>query len=310
MGKRRVKVGDPRVCVAYMRVSTDEQKLGPAAQRSTIETWAAREGKTVTAWCLDEGVSGATEVDARPGLLSALEAVRVQGAGVLVIAKRDRIARDMLVAVSIERIVAGAGAQLLSADGTGNGEEPADQFMRRVLDGASEYERALIRARTKAALAAKKRAGGRVGMCPFGFRDDGTGNLVADEREQRTIKAVLSLRAAGFTQRAIAERLRASSFVSRSGKPLGQVQIHRILHGAAGELAAPKELAPRETTQAFGQTLVKAPKRRFERNGEPFNAAPKIDALKGKGYSPEQIATALSKLGVTWAGRPVAARDL
>jgi hypothetical protein len=46
------------------------------------------------------------------------------------VAKRDRIARDVLLAGDIERAVEKAGARVVSASGEGNGDSPADVFMR------------------------------------------------------------------------------------------------------------------------------------------------------------------------------------
>src|SRR5207253_1974262 len=90
-------------------------------------------------------------------------------AGAIVVAKRDRIARDVVLSAMIERA---AGVPVVSASGEGNGTSPADAFMRTVIDGAAQYERGLIRARTKAALAAKAARGERVGGVPFGMRVD------------------------------------------------------------------------------------------------------------------------------------------
>jgi site-specific DNA recombinase len=162
--------GNARLAVAYIRVSTDEQRLGPEAQRAAIEAWAAREGIQVAAWRIDQGVSGGSDLGDRPGLVAALGELRALGAGLLVVAKRDRLARDVYVASTIERAVAQGGARVTSADGTANGDTPADAFMRTVIDGAAAYERALIRARTKAALAAKRARGERSGEVPYGMR--------------------------------------------------------------------------------------------------------------------------------------------
>ncbi len=84
----------------------------------------------------------------------------------LVIAKRDRLARD--VAVRDDERAAKVRREGPGADGTANGDSPADAFMRTMLDGAAAYERALIRARTKAALAAKRARGERAGAVPYG----------------------------------------------------------------------------------------------------------------------------------------------
>src|SRR5678816_2395195 len=96
--KRATPTTSPAVAVAYLRVSTEDQNLGPAAQRATITAWAARQGVQVAAWFTDQGVSGGKPVEDRPALLAALEALRVHGAGLLVAGKRDRIARDVVVA--------------------------------------------------------------------------------------------------------------------------------------------------------------------------------------------------------------------
>lgn len=230
---RRSRPGDPRRAVAYLRVSTEDQRLGLDAQRAGIEAWSLRQGVQVTAWYVDAGVSGGSEVGERPALLAALGELRAVGAGVLVVAKRDRVARDVAVAIMIERAVAAAGAALVSADGVGNGAEPADQFMRTIIDAASAYERALIRGRTKAALAAKKAAGFRAGEVPYGFGAGPAGELVVDEGEQAAIATVRELRAAGLSMRAIVVECERRGIVSRAAKPLGLTQVGRIVRAAS-----------------------------------------------------------------------------
>lgn len=226
----RVRPGDPNVAVGYIRVSTSRQELGPEAQRTAVETWAAQRGAVLVAWHEDRGVSGSAPLEKRPGLLAALAALRERGAGALVVARRDRLARDVVVARLTERAAASAGAQILSADGAGNGESPADSFMRSVLDAASEYEKALIRLRTRDALAKKRARGEKLGgRVPFGFRlaDDGRA-LIPNDDEQRIVAMVRALRAEGATLRAIVARLAELGVCSRVGTPLGLTQVARI----------------------------------------------------------------------------------
>jgi hypothetical protein len=73
MGKR---AGNPKIAIASIRVSTEDQRLGPEARRAAIEAWAAREGVHVAAWHVDQGVSGAAPIEERPGLLGAISALR------------------------------------------------------------------------------------------------------------------------------------------------------------------------------------------------------------------------------------------
>ena len=228
--KHPKKAANPKVAVAYLRVSTDDQKLGPQAQRAQIEAWAAKEGIEVASWHLDEGVSGGAELEDRPQLLLALSDLRQHQAGVFVVAKRDRLARDPVIAGLIEREVAKVGAKVVSADGVGNGSGPADVFMKTVIDGASAYERAIIRARIKAALGVKRTKGEVIGTVPWGSRvRAGSSMLEPDEHELAISDKIIALHAEGLSLRVIAGRLKAEGVVSRSGTPLSHTQVARIV---------------------------------------------------------------------------------
>jgi DNA invertase Pin-like site-specific DNA recombinase len=228
---KRVKLGSSTVAVAYIRVSTDDQKLGPEAQRASIEAWARSTGTTVASWHVDQGVSGATAIEERPALLAALAALREHGAGVLVVAKRDRIARDVVIAAMVERAAGSSGARLVSAAGEGNGEGAADAFMRTVIDGAAAYERALIRGRTKAALAVIRSSGRKTGGdAPYGFAVAADGRtLVAVESEQLVIARARALSTSGQSLRSVAATLLAEGHTSRTGRPFAAQQVARML---------------------------------------------------------------------------------
>jgi len=206
--------------VAYIRVSTAEQHLGPEAQRRSIETWAAANGIQVIAWHVDQGVTGGSDLDDRPGLAAALAELRLLGAGLLVVAKRDRLARDVYIAATIERAVDHGGARVVCADGVGNGETPADAFMRTILDAAAAYERALIRGRTRSALAVKKARGELVGAVPYGFRLRENGRTLEENaEEQHVLGRLREMRGGGLSFRAIRSEATRLGMVSRHGRP-------------------------------------------------------------------------------------------
>jgi DNA invertase Pin-like site-specific DNA recombinase len=208
--------------------------LGPEAQRDALERWCAAQGALLIAVHEDRGVSGGAELERRPGLLDALSAVAEHGAGVLLVAKRDRLARDVVVAATIERVARRNGAEVVAADGVGNGDTPADEFMRTVIDGAAQYERALIRARTRAALAVKRSRGEKTGgAVPFGFRLAADGvHLEPDEAEQRVVELVRRLRADGLSLRAVVEQLNARGIPAR-GARWHKTTVSRLLDRAA-----------------------------------------------------------------------------
>ncbi len=233
MSTRRSRPGSPSRAVAYLRVSTDRQELGPEAQRAALEAWARATGTTIVAWHCDAGVSGGTDLADRPELAAALGALRAHGAGVLVVTRRDRLARDVAIAAALDRAVSQCGARVVSADGTANGDTAADGFMRTILDAAAAYELALIRARTRAALRAKRARGERAGEVPYGFTADAAGLLEAHAGEQAVIAQVRALRAAGLSLRAVVAELARAGLVSRAGKPLALTQVARIARLAA-----------------------------------------------------------------------------
>ncbi len=169
-----------RSAVLYARCSTDEQpdsRLGLEAQRSAIETYCTREGLEIRSKHADEGISGSKgiaksgslDLEARPGLMEAIS--ELQKGDVLLVAKRDRLGRDVVLSALLERLVARKGARIISASGEGTSDDdPSSMLMRRIVDAFGEYERLLIGARTKAALKAKRDRGESCGNVPYGFR--------------------------------------------------------------------------------------------------------------------------------------------
>jgi DNA invertase Pin-like site-specific DNA recombinase len=145
--------------VAYTRVSTKGQGasgLGLDAQRSAIEQFAAREGLTVTHWFSEaESGKGADALERRPELAAALKVARKAGA-FIVVAKLDRLSRDVhfisgLMAHKVPFIVTELGMK-------------TDPFELHLRAAFAEEERRKISERTKSALAAAKARGTRLGM--------------------------------------------------------------------------------------------------------------------------------------------------
>jgi DNA invertase Pin-like site-specific DNA recombinase len=239
---------DQRRGVGLVRVSTDEkrQELGAEAQRAAIRKWAAANDVEVVAWHTDE-ITGTCDIEHRPGLLAAIGDMSALDAGTLIVQKRDRLARNPLVAALTARDVKGAGGRIVAADGLGNGGTPADAFMTSVLDAAAEYEAATIRARIKAALAVKKQRGERMGGAPYGWRatgEKGSRHLVEHAEEQATLAAIRELHAERLSVRAIAAELERRGVVGRvyagERRPLSAQAVFGLLKvlGLAGKAAA------------------------------------------------------------------------
>src|SRR5690349_5972848 len=144
--------------VAYIRVSTGRQGksgLGLEAQRAAIEAFAASEGIEVAAWFTEvETGKGSDALDRRPELAKALaQARRLKGP--VIVAKLDRLSRDVA-------FVAGLMAQRVPFIVTELGAD-ADPFMLHIYAALAEKERAMIADRTCKALQELKAKGAKLG---------------------------------------------------------------------------------------------------------------------------------------------------
>ena len=214
--------------VIYSRVSTEEQTesgAGLNAQMDACLAFAGQQGWTVSGQYADEGISGAADLEKRTGLMNAVDAL-TKG-DVLLVAKRDRLGRDVVLVKMIERLVAKRKAAIHALNGA-VGDSPEAQFMNGILDLSAAYELALIRARTKAALGAKKARGERMGKLPFGFTTQDGIHLAPCPREQQILQRFAALRHAGYSLRAIARVLNDEGLLNRQGNRWNHVLLHGI----------------------------------------------------------------------------------
>jgi len=203
VGRRKQTVGDPAVAIGYCRVSTDRQELSPAVQEASIREWCDAHSVTLAGCYTDRGVSGAAPLERRAGLLEAVSELQERRAGLLIVAKWDRLARDTEKALVIERLVSDQGAKLASADGVANADTPEGRLLRTMLSGFSAYERDLIRMRTRVALG-RLRSTGRRWAChaPYGWRWE-AGKMTVEPLEAAAIVQILALTAEGKSRVAV-----------------------------------------------------------------------------------------------------------
>jgi DNA invertase Pin-like site-specific DNA recombinase len=148
-----------QTAIAYTRVSTKSQSrsgLGLDAQKTAIEQFAQREGLSIKAWYSEEeSGKGADALNLRPQLSAALSAAR-KAKGAIVVAKLDRLSRDVhfisgLMVHKVPFIVTELGIK-------------TDPFELHLRAAFAEEERRKISQRTKAALASAKARGTKLGM--------------------------------------------------------------------------------------------------------------------------------------------------
>jgi site-specific DNA recombinase len=209
--------------IAYLRLSKESEKensLGIMAQQKVCEDYVKKMGLSLNNIYIDEGYSGALNYSRRPGLVNALS--NLSNNDIFLIAKRDRIGRELKVILSIEDEVVRKGATLISAIDEGTYIDNSSNFlMRRMVDTFSEYERRIIQERIKAALAIKKARGEKLGgkHTPYGYKlaEDGI-HLEIDEREQEICRILANLHASGVSFRKMPQVLEEMGITNRGIK--------------------------------------------------------------------------------------------
>lgn len=214
--------------IGYVRVSTDEQAksgLGLEAQIAKIKAYAELFDIELTEIIADEGISGET-LD-RAGLQKAIKMLKEKKAEGMVIAKLDRLTRNVadlgtLVSTVFDK------AELYSVSEQINTKNAAGRLVLNVLVSVAQWERETICERTKDALQAKKARGEKTGgNVPFGFNVI-NGKLVKNEEEQSIINEIKNLKNKGLSLRKIAGILNEKGIVTKNGKAWTAVQIQRI----------------------------------------------------------------------------------
>ena len=202
--------------VAYYRVSTAKQGasgLGLEAQRAAVESLCAVRGWEIIAPPFTEVESG--KRNDRPELLVALERCSVTGA-TLVVAKLDRLSRNAAFLMALQN----SGVSFVAAD-----MPDANNFTVGIMALVAQQEREAISSRTKAALAAAKARGQRLGN-PNGaasLRRAGKGAAAAllarrrnaDEHASRLRPVITRMRSEGHTSlNALAKALNEEGMVT------------------------------------------------------------------------------------------------
>jgi site-specific DNA recombinase len=148
--------------IGYCRVSTMEQAesgLGLEAQRAAISAWAASRGLEVTIY-EDAGITG-TSMEKRPALEQALCAA--QSGSILVAYSLSRFARSTRDMLIIAERLKRQGADLVSLTESIDTTTATGRLVFTLLSALSQFERDLTSERTKAALAALKARGVKLG---------------------------------------------------------------------------------------------------------------------------------------------------
>lgn len=213
MGDRGPRVATYR----YIRTSTGPQEYSLDAQRTAVEREARHRGWDDLRFVEDAGTSGGT-LDGRPGLRRLLDTL---GPGdLLVVSRLDRLSRSV---VDLGVLLARARRDswhLIALDLGIDSSSAGGEQVANVLMAVAQWERRTIADRTREGLAAAKARGVKLGR---------PSPLSAATRD-----LIVSYRASGMTQTALADRLNSEGVPTSSGRGTWRHQlVARVLKRAA-----------------------------------------------------------------------------
>ena len=148
----------------YLRVSQDSQTV--ENQRLVLAEVAERSGWSVAQTFEDQGISGATGRDRRPGYDALLRAIARREVDMAAAWSVDRLGRSLPDLVAFLSEVRAAGCDLYLHQQAIDTSTPVGRMMFQLLGVFAEFERAIITSRILAGQARARAKGVRMGRPP------------------------------------------------------------------------------------------------------------------------------------------------
>lgn len=220
--------------VAYCRVSTDVQagddRFGIDSQKEQIMSYCARNDMQISEWYIDEGESGAKE--SRPQLDELLYGeMSNPPVEAVVVAKNDRIAREIKLYFYYKQVLYKKGIELVSVTEDFGEMGAFSGILEAFVMFAAEQERINITKRTSGGRKIKAARGGYAGgRAPYGYSIS-DGGLVVNEGEAAVVRFIYSEKDSGNgTILGIIDTLKAAGHKSRNGKDFAISTVQGILN--------------------------------------------------------------------------------
>jgi DNA invertase Pin-like site-specific DNA recombinase len=143
--------------LAYMRTSSaanvGADKDSEHRQRAAIQGFAQRAGYELVAEFYDVAVSGADDVDARPGFAAMLERIEANGVRTIIVETANRFARDLMVQEVGYRKLRDRSIELIAADSPTSfiDDGPTATLVRQVLGAIAQFDKAMTVAKLRGA---------------------------------------------------------------------------------------------------------------------------------------------------------------
>ena len=210
--------------VGYCRVSTENQKEEGTIeiQEKELKKYADKYGHELVKIFKDNGISGGSELENRPGLAGLFNYIEgnseIEG---ILIFKLDRLARDLYIQEHLIKKLEELNKKLISIKEPNlDSKDPMRKAFRQFMGIVSELEKAFITMRLSGGRINKAQKGGYAGgATALGYKTKNK-DLVIDEKQAEVIRMIFKMkRYKRMGLREIARELNKNSVpTARGGK--------------------------------------------------------------------------------------------
>jgi DNA invertase Pin-like site-specific DNA recombinase len=236
----------------YTRTSSaanvGDDKDSEKRQRAAITAFARSAGYRIAGWYRDPAVSGADPVTDRPGFAAMLEELVADGVCAIIVESPDRFARDLAVQLAGHDYLRGLGLDLVPASAPEHFLEdtPTAVLVRQVLGAISQFEKATLVAKLRAARDRKRKETGR--------KVEGRPSHAEERPEVVSLARRLRRKRRDGTRaslREVSAKLARAGYVNVNGKPFAPISVSNMVarRPAGGATVTPEqELTRSEVT--------------------------------------------------------------
>jgi DNA invertase Pin-like site-specific DNA recombinase len=222
-GKEKIKA------VAYLRTSSatnvGADKDSEKRQLEAIQSFAKSAGYELVDSYYDAAVSGADPINERPGFTAMMDRIVGNGVRTIIVETANRFARDLIVQETGFAFLQAQGISLIAADSPDSfiDDTPTAVLIRQVLGAVSQFEKAMVVSKLKAArdrkIAAGEKCGGRKSYAEL---DAGMVSMAKKLHRYPINGKRRSLRE-------VAQGMAEAGYVTSTGKPYAAAAIAKMI---------------------------------------------------------------------------------
>ena len=216
-----------KTTIGYIRTSTDRQENSITLQTHQITDYCEKINLNLDELIVDEGLSG-KDIKNRKGYNRIMEMIENGEVDTLIVLSLSRWGRNLKQNYESIELMMNKETNFISLKEQVDLSTPMGRFMVNVMSSLYQMEREMISERVSDILQDKKENGVVYGVIPFGF-DRNDNSLTLNNKEQKTLGKINSLRENGLSYQKISDFLNRNKHIKKNGKKWNRYDVFHIM---------------------------------------------------------------------------------